>query len=464
MKILFLRPVTPGAIVLNLIPPIGIGYLAAVSRNAGYEVALLDCILKNLDYAGFEKELKNIMPDVVAMTAFSHDIPSARKTTAIIKKVNPEIKVIIGGPHSSGMPGDTLNILDNVDFAFKGEAERSIVKLLKFIEKKEGSLENIKGLIWRNGDKININEQDFPENLDEIPYPAWDLMEPGDYPDAPQGVIFRKTPVAPLVITRGCPFRCTFCAGWTVTGKKIRTRSLGNVQGEIELLYKKYGVREIHVLDDNFSMNIEFVRGFCDWLIGTGWNISWCCPNGLRCDTLDEDTVKLMKKSGCYYISIGIESGSDRILKNMKKGLLVEKIKEQVKMITGAGMDVNGFFILGYPGETEEDIRKTIDFSKELKLTRAAFYSYMPLPGTESYETLLKLKEIQAIDFGKMTEMTVAYTPRGMSRERLKELQRKAHLEFYLRPEIMFKLLKEIKSVNQLKYIAKRAKAYLFDG
>jgi radical SAM superfamily enzyme YgiQ (UPF0313 family) len=464
VKVLFLRPVTPSAIILNLIPPIGIGYLAAVSREAGYDVAFLDCILKKLDYESFEKELRRLMPDVVAVSAFSHDIPSARKTASVVKKVNPEIKVIVGGPHPSGMPQDTLNILQDVDFAFKGEAERSIVKLLKFIENKEGDVREIRGLIWREGDKIRVNEQDFPENLDEIPYPAWDLMKPGDYPDAPQGVIFRQSPVAPILITRGCPFRCTFCAGWTVTGRKIRSRSINNVKGEIELLYNKYGVREIHILDDNFSMNIDFVKEFCKWLIETGWHISWCCPNGLRCDTLDEETVRLMKRSGCYYISIGVESGSDRVLQDMKKGLSSDKIRAQVKMITDAGMDVNGFFILGYPGETEEDIRKTIDFSKELDLTRAAFYSYMPLPGTESYERLLELKEIRAIDFDKMTEMTVAYAPRGISREKLKQLQRKAHLEFYLRPKIMFKLLKEIKSVNQLKYIIKRAKAYLFDG
>ena len=461
MKILFVRLVTPGAIILNLIPPIGIGYLASVLREAGHEVHFLDCILKGLDYEGFRKRFKEIWPDVIAMTAFSHDIPSVKKTARIIKEEKPDTVIVLGGPHSSGMPHETLTILEDVDFAFRGEAERSIVKLCDYFQNGKPLPEEIKGLIWRKNNEVMVNEQDFPENLDEIPYPAWDLMDPKEYPDAPQGVIFRNSPVAPIMVTRGCPFKCTFCAGWTITGRKIRYRSLENIKGEIALLHDKFGVKEIHILDDNFSFAKEYVKDFCMWLISTKWGITWCCPNGLRCDTLDEETVKLMKKSGCYYISVGIESGSPEILKKMKKGLTVEKIKKQVNLIAGAGMDVNGFFILGFPGETENDIKKTIKLAVELNLTRAAFYSYIPLPGTELYNALLETGEIGAINWENMTEMSVPYTPVGISRAKLKKLQRNAHLKFYLRPKIMFKLLREIKSFNQFKFILKRAKAYL---
>jgi radical SAM superfamily enzyme YgiQ (UPF0313 family) len=168
-----------------------------------------------------------------------------------------------------------------------------------------------------------------------------------------------------------------------------------------------------------------------------------------------------MKEAGCYYISVGIESGSDRMLRKIKKGLTVEQIKKQVKMVKEAGMDINGFFILGFPDETEEEMKATVKLAKELPLSRVQFYSFIPLPSTESYQELVEKGEIDELHWEEAFQAEASYAPPGITKKRLKAIQRKAHLEFYLRPHIMFNLISQIKSINQLKFIIKRALAYV---
>jgi len=464
VRILLVKPVTPQKVVLNCIPPLGLGYLATALRRAGFlDVSILDCVKEGLDYTSFKKKVKNYHPDVVGFQVFSQDLPSLGKSLEIVKKINPKIITIAGGPHPSGLPKEMLKNFPNLDFLFVGEAEVGLPMLVKVLKTKRG-FSKVPGLGWRDKKgKIKVNPQIFVEDLDILGFPAWDLLKPQEYPDAPQGVIFRNHPVAPIMATRGCPFSCTFCAGWTVSGKKIRRRSVNNVLAEIELLYKDYGVREIHFLDDNFTFNRNYVEDFCRGLLKKNFKISWCCPNGVRLDTLDKKLLRLMKKAGCYYVSVGIESGSDRILSLMKKGTTTGKVKKMVKMVNNSGMPINGFFILGYPGETKKEILQTIKFAKSLGLTRAAFYNYLPLPRTESYQKLIESGELKEenIDWSQIFQADAPYSPMGISQKELKNLQRRAHLEFYLRPIILWRLIKEIRTFQQFKYILKRAKAYL---
>jgi len=287
------------------------------------------------------------------------------------------------------------------------------------------------------------------------------LIDPREYPQAPQGIIFKQWPVAQIMATRGCPFRCVFCAGHTISGRMMRYRSIKNVLGEIKLLYDKFGVKEIQLVDDNFSMNKEYVKKFCLKIIESNLKINWCCPNGLRLDTLDEETLLLMKESGCYYVSVGIESGSPRILRHMKKGLTIEKIKKKISLVKKMGLNVNGFFIIGYPEEEEIDILRTIKLAKELQLSRAAFYNFLPLPGSEIYDTLDKKGELDRIDWDKIFQAFVPYCPPRISKKKLKYLQRRAYLEFYLRPKILCQLIREIKTINQLKFIIRRFSTFL---
>lgn len=463
MRILLVKPVRPVEVVLNCIPPLGLGYLATALRNEGFaDITILDCVKEGLDYPSFKKKIKKYRPDVVGFQVFSQDLPSLEKSLKIVKNINPEVITIAGGPHPSGLSEDMIKKFKNLDFVFCGEAEIGLPMLLKSLGKRR-NFSKIPGLGYRKKKKIVVNPQIFVEDLNGLGFPAWDLLQPQTYPNAPQGIIFKNLPIAPIMATRGCPFSCTFCAGWTISGKKIRRRSVGHILKEIEFLYKNYGIREIHFLDDNFTLNRDYVEDFCHRLLEKDFKISWCCPNGVRLDTLNKRLLKLMKKAGCYYVSVGIESGSDRILNLMKKGITIKKIKKMVKMVNEAGMTINGFFILGYPGETKKEILKTIKFAKSLGLTRAAFYNYLPLPRTESYQKLLASGEFKEgeIDWSQIFQADVPYSPMGISQKELKDLQRRAHLEFYLRPIILWRLIREIRTFQQLKYILRRAKAYM---
>jgi len=466
MKTLLARPGLPKNMVLNVMPPVGLGYLATAVRKANVgEVAVLDCLKEDLSLDKFLDYVKKYSPDIIGFQIFSHDVGAINEWISCIKSFNRSIIVVVGGPHPSGTREDCLRHIPLADFAFNGEAELSLPQFIKLIEKNKGvsvlpedEFKKIPGLIWRKKDgSVVVNECVFNEDLDSLSPVAWDLMDPNSYPEAPQGVVFRKLPVAPIVITRGCPYQCTFCAGKTISGEKIRRRSLKDVLNEIEALYNKYGVREFHVLDDNFTLDRNYIQNFCNEIINRNFKIWWCCPNGIRLDTLDEEILRLMKKSGCYYISVGIESGSDRMLKAMKKGLSVDKIRKQVNLIKKAGFDVNGFFIIGFPGETEEDILSTLRFSQSLPLTRAAFYNFLPLPGTEVYDSLRKSGEISEPDWQQMFQTKHPYCPKGISRSRLNELQHAAYRNFYARPKILFSLIKEIRTLNQLKFIIRRA-------
>lgn len=464
MKILLVRPVTPKGKALNIIPPIGLGYLATAARKAGFsDILILDCVKEKFGFEAFANEIKRASPDVIGFQVFSHDLSSLQESLKIVKIIKPSVVTIAGGPHPSGQPKEILEKFLNLDFAFKGEAEIGFPLLLEKLSSKgkvlNNNLKKIPGLIWRRSQtEIEVNPQIFPDNLDELGLPAWDLLKPQEYPDAPHGVFFKNLPIAPIMATRGCPYECTYCAGHTITGKKIRRRSISNVFSEIELLYKKYGIREIHILDDNFTINKNYTKEFCKKLLSEDFKISWCCTNGVRLDTLDLETLALMKESGCYYISLGIESGSDRILSLMKKRLSVKIIRRKIKLIKKSGFDINGFFILGYPGETEEDIKKTIYLAKTLELKRAAFPNFLPLPGAEIYKKLIDTGELkeEEIDWDKLFHADVPYSPPSISKKRLKNLQRRAYLEFYLRPEVLLDVFREIKTPEQAKFLLRR--------
>jgi radical SAM superfamily enzyme YgiQ (UPF0313 family) len=472
VKVLLVRPVTPERVVLNVVPPMGLGYLASSLKKSGIAVDILDCVQRGYDYPQFADFVKEYNPDVVGFSSFSHDLPSVERSIGLVKEVNTRIVTFVGGSHPSARFKEIWDDYPSVDYGFRGEGEVGFLKIIEYLSGvdepwnkdllDESTLRSVSGLIWKSNGKVCCNNQAFPGELDSIAFPAWELIDLKGYQSAPQGVIFKKQPVAPMIITRGCPFLCTFCAGFNITGRKLRYRTIDNVMEEIGLLYHKYNVREIHILDDNFTLDKEFTNKFCEELIRRKFDVSWCCPNGLRLDSLDREILVLMRKAGCYYVSIGIESGSQRVLDMMKKKLKIFEIKRQVDMARSVGLDVNGFFILGYPGETIDDIRKTIDFARELDLSRAAFYNFLPLPGTSVYEDLLEGHKIDGLDWTKMTQWDVPYVPDGMKADQLKEFQRSAFLKFYLRPIIFYRLLREIKSISQLKFIVKRAWANLF--
>lgn len=464
LKVLLMRPYSESD---ELIPPFGLGYLATAVRK-NHDVKILDGIKEKLTLEKFENILKKESLDVVGIQIFTFQIIEAKNYIDTIKKVLPKAKILLGGPHPSCSPHNIFNFFSRIDWAFKGESEIGLAKLLDLIAENKTSseyLSKVPGLIWRKDKQIAVNLPIFIDDLDKLGMPSWDLLEPNTYPLAPHGGFFKNYPIAPIIITRGCPFSCTYCAGYLVSGKKIRHRSVDGVIEEIKTLYHQYGIKEIHIEDDNFTFYHDLVYEFCRKLKENHLNITWTCPNGVRLDSLTEKLLMTMKEAGLYSISVGIESGSDKILRDMRKNLTKEKIREKVELIKNCGLEVSGFFIIGYPTETKEEIIETINFAKSLNLKRAGFSLFKPFPGTEATRNLVEkgeLKEMSDEDWTHFTLADAVYAPPGFTRTEMKKLRRKALLHFYLRPQIFFKFLSEIKSLKHLKIVLKRIYSWLF--
>ncbi len=447
-----------------IVPPVGLGYLAAALRKNGFsDVTILDCVKNGFSFEDLRNWFKKNKPDVIGFQIFSYDFHSVKKSVDIARQENSDAAILIGGPHVSAAPADSLREIKNADFGFAGEAEIGLPLLVKKLRGKNAAgFDEIPGLIWRSGTEVRVNPRADIPDLDKLGYPAWDLMDPASYPDNPQGGFYKNFPIAPIATSRGCPYSCTFCGSGVNMGHKLRLRSISHVLDEMVLLYNDFKVREFHIIDDMFNFHKSRVLEFCEGVKKRGLKISFTFPNGLRLNQIDRQTLEAMKDAGLYAFTVGIESGSQRILDLMKKELTLKLIEEKVGLIRSAGLEPNGFFIIGYPGETEEDILQTIRFAKKLKLSRAHFSNFLPLPGTEATGNLIEKGEIGDIDWSELFYSKVPYAPKGIGKGRLKKLQRRAFLEFYLRPSVLFRMLLEIKTFGHLKMTLRRAVDYLF--
>ncbi|HPN31190.1 MAG TPA: radical SAM protein [bacterium] len=433
-------------------PSLGLGWIAQNVRDI-VDVEILDCIKTNTNTVEkFILQISKIKPDAIGIQCYSFDIFKVKDLLQAVKLYDKNIITIIGGPHPTLTREKCFEFFgESLDFIFIGESENSLKKFLS-----GSGFSEINGFGYRQNEKIIINEPVLNQNLDELGFPAWDLIKPETYPEAQHGAFFENFPIAPIMITRGCPFECSFCAGNKISGKRVRFRSVESVISEMKMLYNDFGIREFHIIDDNFIINRKYAVALLEEFKKIGFKFSWATPNGVRLDCLDSEILSLMKETGIYLISLGIESGSDRILKFIKKNITVEKIIEKVNLIRKHNIDIAGFFILGLPTETKEEILKTIEFSVSLPLVRANYFTFLPFPGTESYEFVKNEKREDIIDKEHFYFMNAAYTPRGITRKELKNYQRYAFYKFYFRLRILHYNFSRIKNFRHFIFLFKR--------
>lgn len=452
MRILLVTPYNRTYVIM---PSLGLGYLASIARGSGHQVDILHCIKDKIRVKEFEKYIGERHFDLIGFQVFSYDIPVVKRYLNIIKKVSRGTITVVGGAHPSGDPEGTMNYLEDLDYAFKGESEIGFEKFLKCIENNSFSLKEVSGLIYRSDGKVVVNETKYVEDLDTLPIPAWDIIKPESYPEAPHGAFTKNFPTAPIIITRGCPCPCTFCAGKTVTGLKMRTRSPENVIEELRYL-KNRGIKEFLIEDENLTFRKSLVMEFCDKLLKEDINMSWSLPAGVSLETLDREMLVLMEKAGCYSMGLGIEFGSQRMMNITKKRLKIETIREKLELFKGLNIKKTGFFLFAVPGETMEEMKETIEFALSLPIERAQFNNFMPLPGSELWEELKKRDRLKDVKWDKLFVHDVPYTDEGYTASEIKYLQRRAILRFYLRPRIIMNIIKEIRSLRQLKFLFMR--------
>lgn len=385
--------------------PLGLAYLAAVLRDNGHQVLIYDGDANiekamEMDFSTLEEKypeyirnvkqishhiwdefrdvLNEYKPDLVGISVYTTKVASAFTAAQIVKSFNPNISVIVGGPHPSVKSNESLKIASSVDFVLRGEGEISFAQLVESIEKKK-AFSNIKGLSFRkNGDIFHNPDSDFIHDLDQLPYPARDLfINKNTYTSEDMGL---------LMSGRGCPFECTFCSSAGVWGRKVRFRSIENVIGEMQQVKSTYGTVQFSFKDDIFTINTKRVLEFCRLLKERKLNVKWDC--NVRVNLIDEYLLAEMKSAGCNGVKLGIESGSDRILKNvMKKKITVAQIKHAAELIRNSGIHWTGYFMMGLPTETEQDMNQTLELMRQIKPDFASLSVYEPLPGTQLYNT-----------------------------------------------------------------------------
>jgi anaerobic magnesium-protoporphyrin IX monomethyl ester cyclase len=384
--------------------PIGLMYLAAVLKKAGYQVEILDAFIhatyqKNgettivgLPLEEIKQEVAARKPDIVGISGpFTCQIENSLKVSSLVKEINPNIWVVIGGPHVSLVPQEFLTEAANVDVAVVGEGEYAMLEVTQAFEGKK-SLKEILGIAYRNNDRVTVNpKRPLIQNLDELPYPAYELVDMDKYLD-PQKIGYRsfQSRAISMITSRGCPFNCCFCAVHLHMGQGFRAHSADYVLNHIQYVVDKFNVKNIFFEDDNLTLDLKRFEAICDGIIDRKIKIGWETPNGVRADCLNLELLKKMKQSGANSIFIGVESGDQQILDNViSKSLDLNKVIEFAKNAQQIGLKTGAFYIIGFPGETKQNMQHTVDFALELKRKYDVgmhLFAATPSYGTRLYE------------------------------------------------------------------------------
>ena len=459
-------------------PPIGIAYLAAVIEDS-YEVKILDATAEGfwqsndvggglltygLDYKEIEERVRQFGPDVVGISSiFTSQHPNATKVATLVKSVDKDIITVVGGDHPTALTREVL--AEGVyDFVVIGEGEYTFRDLLKALES-GGGYDGIDGLAYRDGDRVVVNPKtSYIKDLDELPFPAWRLLPMELYQkiNSPHSepIPLDRLPYTPMVSSRGCPAACTFCSSAMMWGRhNLRIRSAENVLEEMELLVNR-GYKEIYFDDDNFIYDNRRAHKILDAMIENKWDITWSMPNGVALYSLNRPLLEKMKRSGCHTLCLPIESGSQRVLSHIiHKPLSLKKVPDLIRDMKDIGFFTMGFFMIGFPGETKEEIEQTISFAFEMKkigMDYASFFNVIPLPGTEIYKTCMEYDYIDDMVLTKMITgkgmiKTPEFDPEYLGRVRHKAwamLNFAGNTDFLLYPEEAGAIRDKMDSLN----------------
>jgi len=446
-------------------PPMGLAYLAAYIRK-DHDVTILDTVVEGfknefklngdniyygLDYNTIQTKIINLAPDVVGISClFSRQIESALKVCSIVKNINPKIVTVMGGIHSSSMPEEVLSN-QNVDYVVIGEGELVFMNLLNYIS--TGNPEYLgEGLGWKDNNKIIISpKKKFITNLDEIPFPAWDLLPLEKYFSIglPHGIRLKNKRVLPIFTSRGCPFECSFCASHNIWGRSYRKRSVQNVISEMEWLKEEFNIQMLLFEDDNLTLDRERANTIFERMIEKEFDFSWLTPNGLYVDSLDETMLRMMKKSGCQGISIAVESGDPHILKNvMRKKINLEQVPKIVKAAKKLNLETSVFFIVGMPCEGKKELMNTLKLGRKLLADYTNYFFATPLPGSELLKMCRESNLItDALNYPSLIATHVCFSNKiiGMRRLRLYISREKIILillQLIFRPHSFFRRMK----------------------
>jgi anaerobic magnesium-protoporphyrin IX monomethyl ester cyclase len=417
--------------------PLNVCYLAASLEAAGIPCEIADMNVEGRNFS-LEKTVLEMRPAAVGFAAYTPFIHVAHKYAQGIKKASPDIKTIIGGYHASALPEETLREFPFFDYLVRGEGETTLTELVNGIAAGRGP-DGVAGVFYRdeNGEIRNNPAREQIADIDSIPFPARRKLDQGKYRVNP--INYVKLPTTGILASRGCEKRCAFCSQSVF--RPVRVRSAANIVDEMRQCATDFGMRGFRFYDDNLAAHRETCMEFCAELRNRNLNISWNCFS--RVDSVDPEMLREMKSAGCHQIKFGVETGTEKMLVVIKKGITLEQSREAIRMAKRAGIESQVSLILGLPGETEQDMRETIRFISDISPDLAGINLFKPMPGSPLFRQLERDGKLLHRNWPDYSYRQTRPVSGGtLPQEELERALSRAYLSFFLRPRYILLRMK----------------------
>lgn len=419
-------------------PSLGPMLLGAVARGIGWDARCTDTYLVDDDEAAVRAALREFPADVVGLSALTAEFRSMHRLARVARAARPDAVILAGGAHPSADRDDTL-ANPAIDAAVLHEGERTLADILARIAR-GAPWKSVPGIALRDagGATHETSPRPYIEDLDSLPFPAWDLTDVDAYAKRRGMALIGLRRYMPLTTSRGCPYRCTYCHD--IQGKRFRAHSPAYVLRMVDELREVWGVYDFDITDDIFNFDPERMLEICDGFIARG-DVHFTCPNGIRADRMTVEQVDRMARAGAQYVAIAIETASRRLQKQIRKHLRFDKVQPIVTAFTDRNVFTAGFFMVGFPGETEEELRATIDFAVGSKLHAAYFFVVTPFAGTEMHGDLVDHAGREATAMmGSGSYFRPVHNLSVVPDPHFYRIRREAYLRFYLDPRRMARI------------------------
>jgi radical SAM superfamily enzyme YgiQ (UPF0313 family) len=402
--------------------PIGLAYLAAVLEEKGNEVLVLDCLASDIDHEHLKQKLAVFNPSMIGISSMTPMVPSTMLAAKVAKEACPNATVVLGGPHATFMDKEILQEQSSVDVIVRGEGELTLLELTQKISSQE-NLGAVEGITFRKDGQILQNPtRPFIQNLDELPFPAYRHFPLDKYR------LFGKL-FFPVITSRGCPFQCSFCTSSRTLGKQYRARSPKNIGSELELLKNEYHADSFTFYDDTLTLDKQRIFEICEEIKNRKIDIAWDCQT--RVDQISEEVLAKMKQTNCQQVFFGAESGCQDVLNWVKKRTTVEQNEKAIKMAKKAGLFVAISIIIGYPGETAEMRKQTIDFLLRSEPDDVYLCIATPYPGTDLRVLVEQMGLKMSPDWSKYDTTTPVFENPLLPDEEAMKIRKQFYDSFY---------------------------------
>ena len=435
VRVVLVNPPPPlGAFVHYHNPLIGLAYIAAVLEKNGCEVTVVDCPPLNMTYEGLKREIVRLEPDIVGITSVTVTFSSALQATRVIKESYPQAITVLGGPHVTVTDEKTIRENPETDIVVRGEGEQTMLELVDLRSKSNlKNLDEVAGITFRkNGHIIRTQDRPFIQNLDELPFPAYKFFPLSKYRRFGRLIL-------PIITSRGCSFRCSFCRAPLMAGNRFRARSPGNVVDELVWLRDVHKPDAFTFHDETFTHNKKRVFEICEEMKNRNIGLPWDCST--RVDQVSEEVLAKMRDANCQFVSFGVESGSQKILNVMRKGVTVEQNERAIKWAKEVGLSVSISIIVGYPGETMDTLEQTLDFIRRTQPDDVYMSLATPCPGIELYDLVKELGWEMSEDWSHFDMHAQVFKNPDLPVD-LRETRRRFYNQFYSPSYILHKSLK----------------------